>query len=211
MAGVFRKAMVWLGLAPDEEYDDYGYGEAPRPGPARPGAGPGGVGPMGPGTTGGPMGQQRPQARPYPRGAGDPDEGVVVQRGGGGGGGRPSASVRPLPGRGGLADDPRAARRDETPTVRPMRPTSAKPTVVVPEDFDAAKDVADRFKADQPVVMDLQATDRELSRRLIDFASGICYGLGGHMERVNPGMYLLTPSNVEVSDEERRRLRSPGR
>jgi len=94
--------------------------------------------------------------------------------------------------------------------VRPMRPTSAKPTVVAPSSFDAAKDVADRFKADQPVVMDLSGADRDLARRLIDFSSGMCYALGGSMERVSPGVYLLSPVGVEVSDEERRRL-STGR
>ena len=87
-----------------------------------------------------------------------------------------------------------------------MRPTSAKPTVVSPDSFDDAKHVADRFKAEQPVVMDLSDGDRDLARRLIDFSSGMCYALGGHMERVAPGVYLLTPAGVEVSDEERRRL-----
>jgi cell division inhibitor SepF len=87
-----------------------------------------------------------------------------------------------------------------------MRPSSVKPIVVGPESFDDAKDIADRFKSNQPVVMDLNGLDRELARRLIDFASGICYALSGHMERVRPGAYLLTPTDVEVSDEERRRL-----
>lgn len=54
--------------------------------------------------------------------------------------------------------------------------------------------------------MDLSDVDRELARRLIDFSSGMCYALGGNMERVTPGVYLLTPSGVEVSAEERRRL-----
>ena len=58
--------------------------------------------------------------------------------------------------------------------------------------------------------MNLQGADRDLSRRLIDFASGVCYGLGGHMERVANQVYLLTPSNVEVSPEERRRLQERG-
>ncbi len=54
--------------------------------------------------------------------------------------------------------------------------------------------------------MNLQGVDRDLARRLIDFSSGMCYALGGNMERVTPGVYLLTPSGVEVSGEERRRL-----
>ena len=65
-----------------------------------------------------------------------------------------------------------------------------------------------RFKASQPVILNLQGVEKELSRRLLDFCSGICYALGGHMEKVGARVYLLTPSNVEVSAEERRACRS---
>jgi cell division inhibitor SepF len=58
--------------------------------------------------------------------------------------------------------------------------------------------------------MNLQGVPRDLSRRLIDFASGLCYGIGGQMEKVANSVYLLTPSNVEVSAEERRRLHERG-
>lgn len=213
MAGVFHKAMVWLGLAPDDEYDDYHYGDGPArpPAPGRPGGpvqqpsqqygGMAGPGMGGPG--GSARGPSRPQPRPVPED--DPFAGAARPPG------RQPAAVRQLPARGALENDPRSVRREDTPTVRPMRPTSAKPAVIEPESFDDAKDIADRFKAEQPVVMDLSGLDRDLARRLIDFASGICYALGGHMERVQPGSYLLTPSNVEVSDEERRRLRGAGR
>ena len=87
---------------------------------------------------------------------------------------------------------------------------NAKPHVVVPASFNQAQDVADKFKTNQPVVMNLQGADRELSRRLIDFASGLCYGLGGQMERLVNQVYLLTPGNVEVSADERRRLEERG-
>lgn len=192
MAGVFHKAMVWLGLAPDEEYDDYRYDEASRPAPGGPTRQGGGWG-----------GQQGPGGR-APQPPPEPEEPMGAY--GRGPAARPSGAVRPLPSRVQPEAPSRAPRREETPTVRPMRPTSAKPTVIAPTSFDAAKDVADRFKANQPVVMDLSDVDRELARRLIDFSSGMCYALGGNMERVTPGVYLLTPSGVEVSGEERRRL-----
>ena len=206
MAGVFQKAMVWLGLAPDDEYDDY-----PYEGPLRQGPGPARQGPaqaapqQAPrgGAPGSPRGQGRPQ-RPSPPPEEDPFASPSAA-------GRPSGAVRQLPARGALQNDPRSVRGQETPTVRPMRPTSAKPSVLKPESFDDAKDIADRFKASQPVVMDLNGLERELARRLIDFASGICYALGGHMERVRAGAYLLTPADVDVSDDERRRLASAGR
>ena len=41
--------------------------------------------------------------------------------------------------------------------------------------------------------MNLEATDRDVARRLIDFASGLCYGLEGSMEKVGTGVYLLKP------------------
>ena len=95
--------------------------------------------------------------------------------------------------------------------VRPIAVTpNAKPHVVVPTSFNQAQEVADKFKGNQPVIVNLQAADRDLARRLIDFASGLCYGLAGQMEKVANQVYLLTPSNVEVSAEERRRLQERG-
>ena len=47
-----------------------------------------------------------------------------------------------------------------------------------------AQEIGDRFKSGQPVIVNLQAVDKDLRRRLVDFASGLCYGLEGEMERV---------------------------
>lgn len=206
MAGVFQKAMVWLGLAPDDEYDDYPYNPVdpsgqgafgPRPAP-RPRQAPQ------PGPRPGPVGQ-RPGPRPGPAMHAMPehhdDDGYVKPLPAGS-----TGNVRAIPPRGALANDPRAPRAEETPTVRPMRAAPAKPAVLTPTNFDDAKEIADRFKASQPVAMDLGEVDRELSRRLIDFTAGICYALGGTMERIRPGSYLIVPDHVEVADDERRRL-----
>jgi cell division inhibitor SepF len=104
-------------------------------------------------------------------------------------------------------------------TVRSRQPSSvrtvpasssAKPHTMRPRQFNQAQEVADKFKEGQPVIVNLQDVDRDLSRRLIDFASGLCYGLGGQMEKVANGVYLLTPANVEVSAEERRRITERG-
>ena len=95
--------------------------------------------------------------------------------------------------------------------VRPLPiPVTAKPHVVVPRSFNEAQEVADLVKGSAPVIMNLQEADRDLSRRLIDFASGLCYGLGGAMERVANSVYLLTPTDVEVSAEDKRRLEERG-
>ena len=94
--------------------------------------------------------------------------------------------------------------------VRPIPVSSAKPHVVIPADFNDAQQLGDRFKNSQPVIINLQGADLDLARRVIDFASGLCYGLGGQMERVASQVYLLTPNDVEVSDEDRRRITERG-
>jgi cell division inhibitor SepF len=161
MASMLRRAMHYLGLAPDDEYDDYV--DEPQLAPGR------GYAPPEP-----------PEAH--------------------------NAAVRPLP-RDPDVTGPTAVRRSAV--VRPITPMAAspKPYAVSPESFNEAQAVADKYMAGVPVIMNLQDVERDLSRRLVDFASGLCYGLRGSMERVTNQVYLLTPSNVEVSAEEKRRLR----
>jgi cell division inhibitor SepF len=69
--------------------------------------------------------------------------------------------------------------------------------VVTPRTFNDAQQVADEFKRSKPVIINLQSTDRELSKRLIDFSSGMTYALGGGMQRIAQGIFLLTPEDVE--------------
>jgi cell division inhibitor SepF len=93
--------------------------------------------------------------------------------------------------------------------VRPL-PSATKPQVVTPTTFNDVQEVADAFKKAQPVIVNLQGVDRDLSRRLIDFGSGLCYGLEGNMERITDQVFLLTPAGAEVSDDDRRRIREGG-
>jgi cell division inhibitor SepF len=78
--------------------------------------------------------------------------------------------------------------------------------LVVPRSFNDAQQIADKFKDSVPVILNLQSSDQELSKRLIDFTSGLTYALDGGMQRVADKVFLLTPRNVEVSAEERARL-----
>jgi cell division inhibitor SepF len=82
--------------------------------------------------------------------------------------------------------------------------------VVTPRTFNDAQQVADEFKRSKPVIINLQSTDRELSKRLIDFSSGMTYALGGGMQRISQGIFLLTPEDVEVSAEEKARILEGG-
>ncbi len=83
---------------------------------------------------------------------------------------------------------------------------SARVHVVAPARFGDAKEIADRLKDNRPVIVNLQMADRDLQRRMIDFCSGVTYALSGEMEKVADQVFLLAPTNVKVSDEERRRL-----
>jgi cell division inhibitor SepF len=82
--------------------------------------------------------------------------------------------------------------------------------LVLPRSFNDAQQIADKFKDSVPVILNLQSADTELSKRLIDFASGLTYALDGSMQRVADRVFLLTPRNVEVSAEERARVLDRG-
>jgi cell division inhibitor SepF len=82
--------------------------------------------------------------------------------------------------------------------------------LVIPKSFNDAQQVADRFKDSVPVILNLQGTDTDLSKRLIDFASGLTYALDGGMQRIADKVFMLTPRNVEISAEERARLIEKG-
>jgi cell division inhibitor SepF len=116
-----------------------------------------------------------------------------------------------------FADDAPSERR--TTALRPVtggRPANGRGGgdvrvhFVAPKSFNDVQDVADKFKDAIPVIINLQGTDTDLSKRLIDFSSGLTYALDGGMQRIADKVFLLTPRNVEVSAEERARLVEKG-
>ena len=166
----FRRAMDYLGLSGEEAYDDYDMS----------------------------MEYERPQraGRPAPdqgrRSNFDPEYSSETQR----------PAARPM-----RIDDTGAARRPDdsglqvrpvgtartSPTVRTI-PSSGETVTVRPRNFNQAQEIADHFKDGVPVIVNLEGADREMSRRIIDFASGMCYALSGTMEKVGSGVYLLKPA-----------------
>src|SRR5437764_2541552 len=113
-----------------------------------------------------------------------------------------------------FADDS-PPRRGRTTTLRPVgggngRGGEVTVHLVIPKSFNDAQQIADQFKDQVPVIINLQGTDTELAKRLIDFASGLTYALEGGMQRIADKVFLLTPRNVEVSAEERARLIEKG-
>jgi cell division inhibitor SepF len=172
MATMWKRAMLYLGLGPDEEYEDDDAAEAPA---ARYG-------------TGTPAEAANGAVRPLPRE-------------------RQAAEPVPAP----AAPTRAAPAAGPSAVVRPITsPPSSKPFAVAPVSFNDAQEVADRFLASTPVIMNLEGVSKELSRRLVDFASGLCYGTKGQMEKVTTSVYLLTPTDAEVSAEDRRKLQHGG-
>jgi len=82
--------------------------------------------------------------------------------------------------------------------------------LVLPKSFNDAQQIADKFKDSIPVIINLQSSETDLSKRLIDFASGLTYALDGGMQRIADKVFMLTPRNVEISAEERARLIEKG-
>jgi len=184
---VFKKTMLYLGLGPDDEYES-----APPPlgmSPEGSIAPPSDLRQMSEGEASavrplGPMDAAAESAR-VPAGR---SSGLVAQQ----------------------VTNTNPANRINTVRPLPSSPASAKPNVISPVAFNDAQEVADRFRSNAPVIMNLQGADRDLARRLIDFASGLCYGLAGQMDKVADKVYLLTPTDVEVSPEDRLELRERG-
>jgi len=94
-----------------------------------------------------------------------------------------------------------------TPRIMRAKSTELSPHVqaIAPIEFADARQIADCVMANQPVIVNLQTASRELKRRMIDFCSGVTYALGGGMERVTNNVFLITPSDVELSADERQR------
>jgi cell division inhibitor SepF len=182
---LWKRTMDYLGLGPDDAYDEYDMVDEPEPSP-RPRRASHDADPR--------------SGRTYP--TEHDTEGVV----------RTTPTRPTFPSRDFDASQARRPTNSDDSGVQPrpsrgssglrsVSPTAApgEPHTVRPRRFDQAQEVADKFKEGQPVIMNLEATEREVARRLIDFASGICYALDGSMEKVATGVYLLKPPAIRVS------------
>ncbi len=112
-------------------------------------------------------------------------------------------------------DDDAGSRRGASRSTTVLKPVTrangdVRVHLVVPKSFNDAQQVADKFKDSVPVILNLQSTETDLSKRLIDFASGLTYALDGGMQRIADKVFMLTPRNVEISAEERARLIEKG-
>jgi cell division inhibitor SepF len=184
-ASFMKKTMAYLGLV-DDDYDDYDDYEARSPSPV------GRVAPRSPGSVDEldevQVATAKPRIRTLSR---DETSATAVAAA------PPSMTSRATVG---------------SSSVRPITPETAgaRVHIVAPGRFADAQEIANRLMNNQPVIVNMQSADRDLQRRMIDFCSGVTYALSGGMERVADEVFLLTPSNVKVSDEERQRLADRG-
>ena len=189
---MLKKTLIYLGLGPDEEYDAFDdYAPNPDAGAAPAAARPAMRAVADPAPV-----VQSSTVRPIAPSRPEPSGSVRVVQ--------PTQGAEATP----AAPEPVAPRHEPSsevpPAVRIVENRTASPHAISPTTFNEAQGIGDRFKAGQPVIVNLQGADRDLRRRLVDFASGLCYALGGKMDRVADQVYLLTPADVEVSAADRR-------
>jgi len=107
--------------------------------------------------------------------------------------------------RGALAMDPRRMAM----MFEEGHPLS-KITTLRPKDYSEARTIGERFRDGTPVIMDLVSMDNADAKRLVDFAAGLAFALRGSFDKVATKVFLLSPADVDVSPEERRRIAETG-
>lgn len=203
--------MTWLGLGPDAEYEQAGEPQSSgfsdpalqpdhRPAGSMPATSPAARGPVGP------MTEHGHNDFSAVRSLGPMSDGEY-----GTSEFSPAEDVRPLTN---TSLRPVEVTRASEPPMGSVQAVPAslgsKPQLVAPRSFNDAQEVADRFHGGAPVILNLQETDAELGRRLIDFCSGLCYGLRGQMQRVGDRVFLVTPADVQLSADDHRLMRDSG-
>ena len=106
---------------------------------------------------------------------------------------------------------PKRASRKKVSLISSVREgRKAKVFVAEPKEFDEIQGIADNFKNDIPVIVNLQRVDQDISKRIIDFCSGLTYALEGDIKKVADRVFLITPSNIEVNSKENEFLSEEG-
>lgn len=95
-------------------------------------------------------------------------------------------------------DDPLDRQVSTTPPPATVVETAARIITIIPQSFNDCERIGDAYRGGNPVVVDFTQIDAGLRRRMIDFASGLVFGLHGRMQRVNDTVYVLSPRNVDL-------------
>jgi cell division inhibitor SepF len=196
MAGMMRRAAVYLGLTEGEDrysYDEYEDEYAEEPG------------------------VQTSAAAPAREAAPERDGGLVVAQNDRRGAGPAGSNVAVMPDR--SERTARAEARAErggpvmysVPTDRSAdRDSSYRITTLHPRTYNEARTIGEHFRENTPVIMNLTEMDDGDAKRLVDFAAGLVFGLRGSIERVTQKVFLLSPANVDVTAEDKARIAEGG-
>jgi len=106
---------------------------------------------------------------------------------------------------------PKRTSRKKVSLINSVRENrKAKVFIAEPKEFDEIQGIADNFKNDIPIIVNLQRVDQDISKRIIDFCSGLTYALEGDIKKVADRVFLITPSNIEVNTKENEFLSEEG-
>jgi cell division inhibitor SepF len=144
-----------------------------------------------------------------PAGAGAGNGGArigAVSNGSGGGLAGGSAGSGPV----GATAAKLAVREPVVAVVEPAPPQPYRITTLHPRTYNEARTIGERFRDGMPVIMNLSEMDDADAKRLVDFAAGLSFGLRGSIERVTAKVFLLSPQNVDVTAEDKARIREGG-
>ena len=102
------------------------------------------------------------------------------------------------------------SRKKDSKLVNIHTSTSAKVVIIKPTAFEEATDICDDLKNRKIVVVNTTGLDPKIAQRLLDFMGGASYSLGGELQEIEKGVFILSPSNVEVTNELKNELTSRG-
>ncbi|TLW92244.1 DUF552 domain-containing protein [Saccharomonospora piscinae] len=112
----------------------------------------------------------------------------------------PVARVRPMTTPGAAPEAPGAAARDPLSRIITLHPTS----------YAEAREIGEAYRDGAPVIMNLTEMENADAKRLVDFAAGLAFALRGSMDKVTNKVFLLSPPDVDVTAEDRRRIAEGG-
>ncbi len=95
-------------------------------------------------------------------------------------------------------EEPSAGGKKNNKVVNIHATTQLQVVLVKPERFDDASSVADHLNEKRTVVLNLESTNKEVARRLVDFLSGVAYANNGQIKRVAASTFIITPYNVDI-------------
>ncbi len=92
----------------------------------------------------------------------------------------------------------KAATPSKKTVNMPLTKKQVKVVVIEPTNFDDSQKVADYLRNNQPVVLNFEATDKVVKKRMVDFISGTIYALGGNLKKIGPNILVCAPKNVDI-------------